>query len=351
MKILVLAGGYGERFWPLSSKKNPKQLLSLITEKSMIRETIDRVMNFVPLKDIYVSTNGSQFQKIHEELYDIPKDNIIIEPYHRDTAAAIAYASMIISRNCGEKEVIAILASDHLIKEKKLFTEVLEKANERAKLGYIITLGIQPNRPETGYGYLKLEKPTLYKFSKVIDFVEKPNHKNALEYVKSKKYFWNSGMFVFKISTLFNEMQQHCPDIYNIIEQMKKIIVDSNRRKILEITKDLFYKFKKMSIDYALMEKTDKIECIPVNIGWNDIGNFNSLEEELVSDISKNISKNAKYLYIDSKNNIIISETKNKLITTIGVSNMIIVDTNEAIMVCNKKDSQRIKELLKKMEN
>jgi mannose-1-phosphate guanylyltransferase len=349
MKILVMAGGSGERFWPLSTKDRPKQLLSLFSNNSMIRETIDRVLNFVNFDDIYVATNEVQSKGIAIEIDDIPERNIIIEPSFKDTAAAIAYGCMIISRDSNKDEVIAVLASDHLITNVDEFIHSLKIAEEKAKEGFIVTLGIKPNKPETGYGYIQLNNFNLNTPSKALKFMEKPNLETAISYLEQGNYVWNSGMFIFKISTLSSELAKYIPKHAIVIDEMKKIIGIKTGLDLANTTRSLFERFERISIDFAVMEKSQLIQCIPVDFGWNDVGGFNSLEDVFEKDIDGNVVKKVKYIQVDSNNNIIISDRSSRLITTIGVKNMIIVDTNDALLVCNKDDSQRIKELLRKI--
>lgn len=349
MKILIMAGGSGERFWPLSTKRKPKQLLPLITGKSMIRETVDRVLKLVKPTDVYIATNEIQSEGIINELGDIPTSNIIIEPAFKDTAAAIVYGSMVITRDCLDDPVITVLASDHLIENVDNFIEMLKLAELEANKGAIVTLGIKPNKPETGYGYIKLENFDLEKPTNAIHFTEKPYYDTAIEYIEQGNYVWNSGMFIFKNLVMMEEINAYMPNHYSIIKDMTKIIKDYTGIELANKTKLLFDKFEKISIDFAVMEKSKKIKCIPVDFGWNDIGGFNSLEEVFDKDTFNNIVKNANYIQVDSNNNIVISNIKNKLITSIGVSDMIIVDTEEALLVCDKSNAQRIKELLKKI--
>jgi len=349
MKILIMAGGSGERFWPLSTKERPKQLLSLVSNKSMIRETVDRVLNYVEPQDIYVATNEIQSKNIILELNDIPERNIIIEPAFKDTAAAIAYGSMLISRDSNNDEVITVLASDHLIEDLNGFIQSLNKAEAKAKEGYMVTLGIKPNRPETGYGYIQLEDLSLNNPSKAIRFMEKPNLETAKEYLEHGYYVWNSGMFIFKYSTIISELKKYIPNHVDVINDIKKVIETKVGIALSNTTRPFFERFERISIDFAVMEKSQIIQCIPVDFGWNDVGGFNSLEEVFDKDKDNNITKNAKYVQVDSSNNIIISDRESRLITSIGVSNMVIVDTKDALLVCNKDDSQRIKELLKKL--
>jgi mannose-1-phosphate guanylyltransferase len=349
MKILIMAGGSGERFWPLSTKEKPKQLLSLVSNKSMIRETVDRVLNYVSPSDIYIATNEIQSKAIALELKEIPNRNIIIEPQFKDTAAAIAYSSMIMSRDYKEDEVIAVLASDHLIQDVNAFIKSLKIAELKAKEGYIVTLGIKPSRPETGYGYIELESLETYTPTKAIKFMEKPNLETAISYIDDGHYVWNSGMFIFSYETMMNELKRYIPNHIKIINELKDIVKLNEGLEITEVVRPYFERFERISIDFAVMEKSQLIMCIPVDFGWNDVGGFNSLEEVFVKDKDLNIIKDSYYVQVDSFNNMIISDDSSKLITSIGVSNMIIVQTKHALLICHKDESQKIKALLKKI--
>lgn len=349
MKILIMAGGSGERFWPLSTKEKPKQLLSLFSKKTLIRETVDRVINFVDKNDIYVATNQIQYKNIVTELNDIPLRNIIVEPSFRDTAAAIAYGSLIISRDSKKDETIAVLASDHLISNKREFISSLKKAEELAKDDFIVTLGVKPTSPETGYGYIKLGEKKHNDTYNVLDFMEKPDYKTAVKYINNGNYVWNSGIFIFKHSCIKRELKKYIPNHVYILNKIKEIIKDKIGSELAQTTKSYFQDFKKISIDYAVLEKSQKIKCISVSFGWNDVGDLKSLEEILDKDKFGNVTKNVRYFYLDSSNNIVISDREERLVTSLGISNMIVVDTEHALLICKKNDSQKIKELLKKI--
>jgi len=341
-----MAGGSGERFWPLSTKKNPKQLLSLMSEKSMIRETVERIIKLVTFDDIFIATNAVQVDGIKKQIPELKSENIIIEPAFRDTAAAIAYGSTYISKY-EENPVIVVLAADHLITNTADFLEAIKKASLEAVKGNIITLGIKPTRPETGYGYIRIDSNVLNLPTPAIRFLEKPNYETALDYLEDGHFMWNSGIFIFTFNTIMSELEKYVPNHIAVINQIRDLIFNYDGLLLSKKTKSYFSNFERISIDYAVMERSDLIKCIPVDIGWNDVGGYNSLADFFAKDESNNIVKNAKYVFVDSYNNIIISEGKEKLITTIGVENMIIVVSKNGIMICNRDDAQRIKELLK----
>jgi len=346
MKVLIMAGGSGERFWPLSTKENPKQLLSLVSEKSMIRETVERVLGLVNFDDIFIATNAIQVEGMKRNIPELRDENIIIEPLFRDTAAAIAYGSTYISKY-EENPTIVVLAADHLIEKVDRFLVAIKIAAAEASKGSIVTLGIKPTRPETAYGYIKIESNLENVATKAMRFLEKPNYETALDYLDDGHYMWNSGMFIFTYNTIMSELKKYVPNHIEVIKHMKDEIMEFNGLILSEKTKPYFNNFERISIDYAVMEKSDLIKCLPVDIGWNDVGGYNSLADLFEKDQSNNIVKNARYVFVDSNNNIIISESNDKLITTIGVENMIIVDSKNGLLVCNRDNAQRIKELLK----
>ncbi|MDY0278326.1 MAG: sugar phosphate nucleotidyltransferase, partial [Acholeplasma sp.] len=284
---------------------------------------------------------------IKNELVEIPTSNFIIEPMFKDTAAAIAYGITIIHVDSHDDEVIVVLASDHLITDLNEFISSLIIAEKEAKKGYIVTLGIKPTKPETGYGYIQLNELKINQPTKALLFTEKPNLETAVRYINDGNYVWNSGMFIFTYQTMINEFVKYLPNHIHVINEMMQIIKNHAGLILSNLVKSYFNKFERISIDFAIMEKSKIIQCIPVDFGWNDIGGFNSLEDVFERDNSDNVVKNTKYISLDSFNNIILSDRDSRLITSIGVSNMIIVDTEDALLVCRKTDSQRIKELLK----
>lgn len=352
LTALIMAGGSGERFWPLSTPQKPKQLLSIFSEKSMIRETVDRILPIISADKIFIATNILQEKEIIKELPDIPKENIIIEPIFKDTAAAIGYSSLIIEerfKKLKKKINIIVLASDHLIKKEEEFRQIILDGSEEAeKNSTIITLGITPSRAETGYGYIEVDSTEtliLNKIYKVKRFREKPNKETAEEYIASKKYLWNSGIFIFTTETIFKNFEVLMPehmDIFNKIrEEIKK---QKTRLELNDCIKKYFDKFEKISIDFGIMEYSKNIKVIPVSIGWNDIGNYTALTEIFTPDTKGNIAKNTEIIVHDSSNNIVIAEEFR--VSLLGVKNLIIVKNDENILVCHKENAQDIKKIV-----
>ncbi|MGL5964478.1 MAG: mannose-1-phosphate guanylyltransferase [Fusobacteriaceae bacterium] len=354
---LIMAGGSGERFWPLSTPTKPKQLLSLFSEKSMIRETVDRILPIISADKIFIATNILQAEEIKKELPDIPEENIIIEPAFKDTGAAIGYTSIVIEerfKSLREKVEVVVLASDHLIKDDISFREVILKgANEAHENSTIVTLGIKPDKPETGYGYIEIDSNKSLKLNeiyKVRKFREKPNKETAEEYLASGKYLWNSGMFIFTTDTIFKNFEVLMPEHSEIFNKIRKVLKDDiSGVKLSELVKPYFQEFEKISIDFGIMEYSKNIKVIPTSIGWNDIGSFTALSEIFEGDEFGNIIRDTETLIHESNNNIIISE--DCIVSLLGVKNLIVVKKGNNILISHKDSAQDIKKIVNKYNN
>lgn len=345
LTVFIMAGGSGERFWPLSTKERPKQLLKLIDEeRSLIRMTVDRVLPIVPAERIFIGTNAIQANGIAQELPMLPVENIIVEPQFKDTAAAIGFGSMVI----GEKfpdSVMVVLASDHLIKNEENFCKrILAAAEVAVDRSAIVTLGIKPNKPETGYGYLETEECYIGEPSRVVRFWEKPNLQRAEEYVASGRYLWNSGMFIFGINTMRKAFEKYLPKHAETLDKIAQL-GDAKRDHTGKMLNDLFGTFEKISIDFGIMEKFDNTFVIPVDFGWNDIGSYPALDEVFEKDEHGSVVKGCRVVEVNSSNNIILGQ-EGKIIATLGVKDLVIVDTKDQLLICSKADSQNIKKVL-----
>lgn len=355
LAAIIMAGGSGERFWPLSTPSKPKQLLNIFSDKTMIRETVDRILPIISKENIFIATNELQIKAVEEELKDIPKENIIVEPAFKDTAAAIGYSTLLIESRFkdrlkkDEKIEIVVLASDHLIKKENEFRDIIKLAAEEAsKSGVIVTLGIKPNKPETGYGYIEVKEDRtleLNKVYKVKRFREKPNQETAENYLASGKYLWNSGMFVFTTETIFKNfdvlMEEHAEIFYNI---KQKINEDIQGIALANLVREDFKNFEKISIDFGIMEYSKNIRVIPVDIEWNDIGSFNALEEVFDKNEAGNIVRYCDVKELDSSDNIVIGE--DVTISLLGVKNLVVVKNGQNILIANKSRTQDIKKII-----
>ena len=354
LTALIMAGGSGERFWPLSTPTKPKQLLSLFSNKSMIRETVDRILPIISADKIFIATNILQAEEIKKELPDIPKENIIIEPAFKDTAAAIGYTSLIIEEKfkyLNKKIEVIVLASDHLIKNDENFRQIILKGAEEARENStIVTLGIKPDKPETGYGYIEVnnnESLLLNEIYKVRRFREKPNKETAEQYVSSGKYLWNSGMFIFTTDTIFKNFEVLMPEHMEIFNKIRiEILKDKIGLELSNSVKKYFNEFEKISIDFGIMEYSKNIKVIPVSIGWNDIGSFTALTEVFSSDETGNIIRDTETIIHEANDNIVIC--KDCTVSLLGVKNLIVVKNGDNILISHKDSAQDIKKIVNK---
>ena len=348
LTFLIMAGGSGERFWPLSTKEKPKQLLKIFSNKSLIRLAYERILPLVDKEQIFIATNEIQLKALKEELPEINDSRIIIEPAFRDTASAIAYGSLMISKYY-DNPTICVLASDHLIANEDEFRKVIRIAEIEADKGNIVTLGIKPEYPETGYGYIEVDEAILNKPTKALAFKEKPNLELAKLYFNSGKYLWNSGMFIFKYNTILKALNKYSQNYYNISIELSKLINENNGVVTANNIRDIFMKFEKKSIDYAVMEKANNIVVIPSSFGWNDVGSYLAFDELFTKDENNNVTYNVKSITVDSTNNIIISQEDNHNINLLGINNMIIVITKDNLLIIPKDRCQEIKKILAKV--
>ena len=350
-----MAGGSGTRLWPLSRKSKPKQFQKLVSNHTMLQESVERLLPTFDIKDIFVATQKSFQSEVIKELPDLPKENVIVEPEKRDTAPAIAYSALMATTN--DDETIAFLTSDHFIQKKDEFRDSLLCADEFLSRHpeYIVTLGITPTAPETGYGYIEFDDSAPYDevcdhehdVMRVQAFVEKPDLETAQDYLTKGNYVWNSGMFIVKRGTLLNSYEVLLPESY---EHVKVIQGAVGKKDFQEIALEEFTQMEKISIDYGIMEKTQNIVVIPVDIGWSDIGSWSALKD-LVSvevDEHKHMGE-GKHVDIDSKGLLIHTHSK-KLITTIGLTDLVIVETEDALMICSKNRSQDVKKIVGLLE-
>lgn len=346
MHVVLMAGGMGTRFWPRSRKDYPKQLLNLFDDKSMIRLTYERIKDLTPNENILIITNQELLDPIHQQIPEIPKQNIIAEPFGKNTAPCIGLAAAIVRKKASLEEPMVILPADHLIKEVDVFQDVIKTAVAYAKQNdALITLGITPTYPETGYGYIQrgravtqINNRTIYK---VKTFAEKPNLETAKLFLKSGDFLWNSGMFIWKTSTILKEFGTHQPEMGIGFEQIyQNLYTDKMEETIL----DVYMRIKSISIDYAIMEVAQSVYIIEADFTWNDVGSWEAAYAILEKDEKQNAITAANSVVIDSRNNLIYSPKK--LVALIDVENLAVVETEDAILICRKDSSQRVKEVV-----
>lgn len=349
ISVLIMAGGSGERFWPLSTKEKPKQLLSIFTSKPLIKMTYDRILPLTDKDHIFVATNAIQINELKKALPELDDEHIIIEPLFKDTAAALGYGSVVISKYFPNPTIV-VLASDHNITEEDEYRKVVKIAYKEAQKDHIVTLGITPTYPETGYGYIEVAKAERNEPTKSLGFQEKPNWEIANEYFNSKRYLWNSGMFIFKYSTIMEAFKKYAPSHYAILQDIDKAIDGNHGLETTELVRPFFEKFEKKSIDFAIMEKSDNIYVIPSSFGWSDVGSFEAFDELFPKDSDGNVVRNTRYVTVDSNNNIIIGSKADMRVSLLGIKDKVIVYTDKEILVCEKSRAQEIKKILAKLQ-
>ncbi len=343
---VVMAGGKGERFWPQSRISHPKQLLRLIGNLTLIEQTVERLLPLVPSQNILVITNADYVEPMRKLLESIPPENIIGEPVGRDTAPCVALAAGVIkARSNSDKAVMVMLPSDHIIRDTDSLLEVLADSAAPAKDDYIVTIGITPTCANTGYGYIhcgeELSFDTKTNFCKSLGFREKPNLETAEELLSEGCYKWNSGMFVWCVGAIRNAFKKHAPQMETLAEELEAA---EKEGKLMEVLPEAYENCEKISIDYAVMEKVEKVAVAGCSFDWDDVGSWTALRNQIRPDKSGNVVRGL-YEQLDSADNIIVTDSSH-LISTIDVKDMIIIHTEDATLVCNAKSAQRIKELV-----
>ncbi len=356
MYAVIMAGGSGTRFWPLSREKMPKQLLKIGGEDTLIRQTVSRISPLVRFEDIYIVTNQSLSDTISQQLsskFDRTWDgNFILEPEAKNTAPALGLAALHLER-LDPESVMVVLSADHSIRKSDEFIKLLRNADEAARNDYLVTFGIKPDRPETGYGYIKAGETITMSgiigqsagnIHKVETFVEKPDIERAKEYLKSGHYFWNSGIFVWKTKMLLREMEKYQPSLYHGLQKIRNVIGTSQETDIIQ---EVFKGLESISIDYAVMEKTDRAAVITADIGWSDVGTWTALDDVNDHDASGNIIT-GNVIDIGSRDSIIYAEKR--LVATIGLKDAVVVDTPDATLVCSKERAQDVKKVVDELK-
>jgi len=342
---LIMAGGRGERFWPRSRKNMPKQFLSLTDDgKTMLQLTVERILPLVKLEDIFIATNRDYAELVRRQLPDLPEENILCEPVGRNTAPCIGLGAVHMAKKYGDA-VMLVLPSDHLIKYNTIFLNTLADACDVAEQGdNLVTLGIAPDSPETGYGYIKFQpENTLGRAFAVERFVEKPDLETAKGYLASEQYLWNSGMFIWKVSTILENLSRYLPETSAGLRRIGDALGSENADQILEKE---FQAFPSESIDYGVMEKAEHIYILTGAFGWDDVGSWLAVSRIKKSNEFGNVV-DGNIVTVETKNSIIQGESK--LIAAVGLENMIVVDTEDALLICHQDHAGEIKKVLENL--
>ncbi len=345
MYILIMAGGSGTRLWPCSRGERPKQLLKLTSERTMLQETYERIAPLASNEDIFVITNRAYADIVREQLPQLPEGNIIAEPEGHGTAPCIGLAALYLEKRDPEG-VMAVLPADHFIAEEERFRRILTAAAQVAEEGHLMTLGIRPTKPTTGYGYIRrgalLTHVGKFEVFRVEEFVEKPRLATAQRFLRSGQYYWNSGMFVWKVSTILGEIERFMPALYSQLMEIKAVLGTPEEGETLE---RVWAQVEDETIDYGVMEHAEDVAVIPADIGWSDIGDWATLYELLPADGEGNVVV-GEHVGLDTKGCLVHSS---RLVATIGLEDMIIVDTGDAVLICPKDRAQDVKRLVEKL--
>jgi mannose-1-phosphate guanylyltransferase len=347
--VVIMAGGKGERFWPQSRLRRPKQLLPIVGDSPMLNQTIERLSGFVPLENVFVLTNDLQRDAVLEVCPQLKEENVVAEPVGRDTTAAVALASFLVKQRNSEG-VFAILPADAVIYDKAAFHSVLNcafVAAERNKV--LVTIGIVPTEPAVGYGYIQqgeeMEKVEGHSICRVERFVEKPDLETAKRYVGSSEYLWNGGMFIWQVQVIEEALERYVPELYAGFSKIEKMVEEG--APLSKALSEIFPGLQKISVDYAVMENADNVVTVPANFDWDDVGEWSAITRHSEADSKGNVTKGSVMIEEGSKNLVVSSE--DHLVALVGVKDLIVVKTKDATLVCHRSDVQNIKRLVEKL--
>lgn len=348
MFVVIMAGGVGSRFWPRSKQEKPKQLIRIFGENTMIQDTVNRLDGLVKKENIFVITNQVQQERVIEQLSGVPKENIIAEPFGKNTAACIGLASILIHKK-SKNAVTIILPADHLIKDEKGFQQTIKRAANFAQSSdSLVTIGINPTRPETGYGYIQfIDDQVEDEIYKVLTFAEKPNLSTAKRFLEAGDFLWNSGMFIWKTETILSEIKNFLPELY---EGLQKIELAIGTEEFEDVLTKVYGQLASVSIDYGIMEKSSKVFLTKGEFSWSDVGSW----EEVYQLCEKNKNGNSEYgdVYTENTLDSYIFSPK-KFTAVVGLENVIVIDTSDALLICNRDNAQDVKHVVEylKMNN
>jgi mannose-1-phosphate guanylyltransferase len=345
---VIMAGGGGTRLWPLSRNKRPKQMLQLLGERTLFQVAVDRIAPLFSLDKILVVTTSEQAVALHKQYPEIPQENFITEPAPRGTASAIGLTAAVLKKR-DPSAVMAVLTADHFIEHEDRFIQVLKAAEKTAMDDYLVTLGIHPTFPATGFGYIQ-QGGYLNAYEEVDvfhaeGFKEKPDLKTAKKLVEGEDHSWNSGMFIWRVEKIMAEFQRQMPDLYAALEEIGAGV---DTPKYDEIINRVWLALDNETIDYGIMEGAEKVAVIPAKgLGWNDVGSWNALFDVLPADKDGNIVDSPEYININSQNNLIhLNGKQDRLIVTIGVQDLVIVDTGDVLLICHKDQAQDVRQVV-----
>jgi mannose-1-phosphate guanylyltransferase len=342
-----MAGGGGTRLWPVSRKDRPKQLLPLLGEETLLQSTVARLGDLFPPERILIVSVQTQADEIMHQLPEIPSENYLIEPAPRGTASVVGLAAIAL-RHRDPQAVMAILPSDHYIRNSDLFRYVLREALDVANKGYLVTLGITPVAPSSAYGYIQqgrpLEEDLKYPVYHAERFTEKPDEKTAQSFLRSRQHSWNSGMFVWRADVILGEIRRQMPGLHGVLE---KLGAAWGSERLASVLQTAWPTLKSETIDYGVMEKADRVVVLPAGgLGWSDVGSWDSLFEVLLPDMRGNVSAGVQHLAVETHNTLAYGHNGERLIVTIGIDDTVIVDAGDVLLVCKSDQAQKVREVV-----
>jgi len=345
---VIMAGGSGKRLWPHSRQNCPKQLLRLVEGKSLMEIAVERLDGIFEPKNIFVITNKEYADQVAEVLPNIPRENIVGEPIGRDTANAIALGAEILAGK-DENATMVVFTADHVIRPQESFAKSVKLAMDTAEAqpDALLTFGIRPSWPHTGLGYIECGDKDSNGVYEVVSFKEKPEHSTARQYVESGRYFWNSGMFVWTVGAIRSAMKEFLPDSFKKLKPIAQAVGEG--KDIAPLLEEIYPKLKKISIDYAIMEKASKVMMVDLNCEWIDLGSWPALQDVLEQDSHGNVVLAKNHVLMDSFRNVIVSSGEH-MISLLGIDDCIVIHSDDATLVCKKSDDQRLKELVTAIE-
>jgi mannose-1-phosphate guanylyltransferase len=348
---VIMAGGGGTRLWPISRKEKPKQLLPLLGKETLFQSTVNRLEKLFPPERILVVTVEEQAREMQIQSPDIPAENYLIEPSPRGTASVVALAAAVLKKRDPEA-MMAILTADHFIRNRDLFRYLIRTAFDVAAKDYLVTLGITPTFPSTGYGYIEqgehLDGDYSYPVYKVKRFKEKPDEITAEQLLRAGDHSWNSGMFIWKADAILAEIKKQMPSLSQAVTAIAEAWNGPQRDEVLG---SYWQGLKSQTIDYGIMEKAERVAILPAGgLGWSDVGSWDSLFEVLLPDMNGNVPVNTQHLLLDTHNTLVYGKSDDKLIVTIGLDDVVVVDAGDVFLVCKVDQAQKVKEVVEHLK-
>jgi mannose-1-phosphate guanylyltransferase len=344
---VIMAGGGGTRLWPLSRKTHPKQMLRLGGDHTLFQIAVNRLDELFPSERILVVTGMGQVQELQRQCPQLPEENFVIEPEPRGTASAIGLSAVALQARDPDA-VMAVLTADHFMADDSLFRRILQSAAQVAKDGYLVTLGIHPTYPATGYGYIQ-RGDTLGEYGgfeayRVLRFKEKPDRDLASELIKDGDHAWNSGMFIWRTTAVMDEFERQMPQLFSVLQEIKSAWGSPDQSQVMA---RVWSTIKPQTIDYGIMENARQVAIIPARgLGWNDVGSWKALFDVLPATMDGNIVNCEKYIGVDTRKSLVYVQNKQRLVVTIGVEDLVIVDTEDVLLICTKDQAQKVRQVI-----